>query len=242
MSSQYTHLAKLYDDFMYDVSYDDWGEYIKSLVSGKNIIEFACGTGNITKQLAKAGYNIIAVDISEEMLQVAQEKLFSVGKQAVFVCEDMTTLKLNKRVQSAICCCDGVNYIIEESGLKNFFANVYDCLEEGGVFTFDISSEHKVKNVLGNEFFYDDDEDQTLFWQNSLDGSLLTMNITLFIGKEEIYKRYDEAHLFKMWQTDYILQALKDCGFERAEAYGFLTKSPPKKDDERIQFYAKKAG
>ena len=77
--NQYSDFAFVYDELMNEVDYDNWVKYIEDIIKSENvevqnILELACGTGNLTIPLTKKNYDIAAIDISEEMLQVAREK------------------------------------------------------------------------------------------------------------------------------------------------------------------------
>ncbi len=248
LKNQYEYLAQAYDELMYDVEYDQWACYIIELIkeqsgnTSQGLLEYACGTGNITIELLKEGFDIVALDNQEAMLSATGEKLRKQGYNAKLVCADMVDFKLTKKVSTAVCACDGVNYILTKQKLKTFFNNVYRNLEEAGAFLFDISSEYKLKEVLADEFFYDDSDEQTLFWQNSYDFSkkMIYMDITLFINKVDSYKRYDEQHIQKAWNEQEIIELLSEIGFLNVKSYAFGTKMPTDTKTKRIQFVAVK--
>lgn len=250
MSEKYSVLAEVYDALMYDVSYEQWAKYLQVILqkqeikSGSAILEYACGTGNITVPLAQAGYHVSATDISEEMLFVAQQKTRQRAMQVKFACADMREFKMNKPVDAIICACDGVNYLIEQKDIDNFAKCSYDNLREGGVLLFDISSIYKLRDRIGNDFFYDDGDDQTYFWDNAYDeeARTVTMELTVFVRDKERYERLDERHVQKAWEREDIEQALKNAGFSEIAAYGFMTENAPEEHDERLQFVAVKKG
>lgn len=231
-------LACVYDDCMYDVSYTDWASYLKRFMAGETILEYGCGTGNLTMELLRFGFSVIALDNSAEMLTVAEAKFRGTAFQPAFVCADMTDFILQKPVDNIVAACDSVNYILEEDALKMFFGHAKRNLKHGGKLLFDMSSVSKLKNVLGNELFFDDAEDQTLFWQNAFDESnhTLTMDITLFVKDDGVYNRYDEQHLQRAWKVEEIFHALEDVGFSKMQVYTFGTLTPFSQNDDRIQF------
>lgn len=247
MDTQYEALAQAYDELMYDVEYAAWTDYLVGLLRGKGIyegalLEYACGTGNITLGLLGTGYDVTALDISGEMLNVARKKLAAHAFRPNLVCADMTEFRLNRPADAAVCACDGVNYILDEDVLDTFFANVYANLKPGGVFLFDISSAYKLSTVLGNDFFYDDGAEQTLFWQNRYDAETMIqeMELTLFIAQGDEYERADERHVQRAWKKQEIINALERAGFIGIESYAFMEKRQPQAQAERIQFAAQK--
>ncbi|BDF58233.1 methyltransferase [Christensenellaceae bacterium] len=246
MSKQYEALAGVYDALMYDAGYDEWAEYIADLLCragvgpGERVLEYACGTGNITLRLARAGYRMTATDISEEMLFLAQEKTRRSAARVEYACADMCEFALNKPVKAAIAACDGVNYILEQERLEAFFAQVYHNIQPDGVFLFDISSAHKLKHVLGNEFYFDDGDEETYFWQNTYDDQtgLLKMDITLFVAEEGTYRRFDERHMQRAWKNREITDMLESAGFGEVRSYAFLSTEQANERCDRIQFAA----
>lgn len=75
----YTGFASVYDLFMDNIPYDKWSSYVLDLLKEYNIndgiiLDLGCGTGNITEPLAKAGYDMIGIDNSDEMLNIALDK------------------------------------------------------------------------------------------------------------------------------------------------------------------------
>ncbi|MGI6153435.1 MAG: class I SAM-dependent DNA methyltransferase [Christensenellaceae bacterium] len=243
--NQYEYLAAAYDELMYDVMYEDWAGYIAGLLGEevRTVLEYACGTGNITGCLLERGYEVTATDISADMLDIAQKKLDRAHHGKVrFAQADMADFSLNKPADAAVCCCDGVNYILEEQRLRSFFENACANIRRGGRFLFDISSAYKLENILGNEFFYDDSDEATCLWQSAFDAdaSLLTMDVTLFRANGACYKRYDERHTQRAWARRQIEDALERAGFEDIHAFAFMTKDMPDNKTERIQFLAVK--
>ena len=72
----YTGFAAVYDTFMDNVPYREWGEYIHSMLCEKGVkdglvLDLGCGTGTMTEILAGYGYDMIGADNSEDMLELA---------------------------------------------------------------------------------------------------------------------------------------------------------------------------
>lgn len=244
MRDGYEALSKRYDKLMYDVSYGQWEAYVSSLLRGdeQSVLEYACGTGSLTLLLSRRGLDITAIDNSAEMLDVAQKKLRSEGRQVRLACADMSDFRLNRQVDAAICACDGVNYITDTDRLASFFRNAGHNLKPGGVFLFDVSSRYKLREIIGDDFFYDDGEEETLLWQNEYDDGahLLTMELTLFLKAGGLYERYDETHVQRAWVQDELAGALAQAGFSEIETFAFPGIEPVDEKAERIQFKAVK--
>jgi len=244
LNNSYQNLAGVYDALMYDVDYDTWADYIAGLLKkyareNARVLEAACGTGSLSVRLKKRGFDITATDLSEEMLSVAAEKARKEGAAIPFARQDMRELSSAPK-HAVIACCDGVNYLTDDDALRSFFRSAYECLKRSGVLLFDISSDHKLRDIIGNDFFYEDGPFTTYFWKNKYDSKKETvqMQLTFFLREGEIYHRSDETHLQKAHHADHLLELLKECGFAKVHAFSFLTEEAYSADDERIQFVA----
>ena len=100
---------------------------------------------------------MVGIDLSPQMLMVAEGKKKNV-KNPMFRCQDITSFSVTKPVDFVTCICDGINYVKGQKEVAKVFANVFNSLKEGGRFIFDVSSEYKLKKVLGNNFFYEEDD------------------------------------------------------------------------------------
>lgn len=246
MCEQYNVLADFYDD----ISGHDprqWGEYLDTLLRkcgvapGSRVVDVACGTGGVTMELAKAGYDMTGMDISLPMLTRAADKAAREGMSITYVRSDMTQLRLHHNVQAVLCTCDGVNYVLEEEGLLTFFQNCRKGLQPGGVLLFDISSAYKLENMNG-QFFGEEYEDLAYLWANSYDRAtaILTMDLTFFIKEEhgELFHREYETHRQRAWTREQIVALLEKAGFDGYDVYGGLTEVMPANDAQRLQFIA----
>ncbi|MBQ2817832.1 MAG: class I SAM-dependent methyltransferase [Clostridia bacterium] len=239
-NSQYKDMAALYELMTDDYDHSKWCDFymdIASLRRGMNVYEAGCGTGLMTRQLLKRGLKLISSDISDEMLRQAQQKS-AMGQRAVFVKCDMREMESPKPVDAVICACDGVNYLTE--GAERFFLAAKKALKKGGKLCFDISSEYKLRNMAGQVFF-DDRDEYTYMWTNSLDEetSLITMELAFFVPDGEgKYERFDERHVQRIYSVNEINEMLLSCGFENIEVYADQLKEPPKADSLRIHFAA----
>lgn len=251
--SQYGNFAYIYDDLMDDVDYDLWVRHIEELiefnkVEVKNILELACGTGNITLPLAAKGYDIAGIDISEEMLDVAFNKSQEKNIPLVLLQQDIVELDFEiYDLDCVLCACDGFNYISSIEDLEKVFKKIYAQLKEGGIFLFDISSFNKISHILGNNFMGESREELSYMWTNYYDeeSCLLEMDLDFFVKieveddeEDNLYEKYSEKHIQRAYKIDEILKLLSKAGFKQYRAFGDFTMEVPKKDSERIFFTA----
>lgn len=241
----YKEFAKVYDLFMEDIPYDDWCQYITSLlrengIEGKAVVELGCGTGQLTRRLVTEGYRMTGVDISEDMIKVAKEE----GGNIDYIVEDMTELVLETPTDAIISVCDSINYLTQEGDLACAIMCAYENLKPAGVFIFDMKTEHFYKNILGNSTIAENREDASFIWENTYyeDERINEYNLTLFIKEKDSdsYKKYNEMHYQKAFLVKEVLNELKKVDFFQIEVYNAFTREKPKEDSERIYFVCKK--
>ena len=154
--NQYSDFAFVYDELMHDVDYDNWVKYIEDIIKSENvqvqnILELACGTGNLTIPLTKKNYDIAGIDISDEMLNVARSKGEKQGIDLVLLEQDIAELDFDvTNLDCVLCACDGFNYITYDEDLMNVFSKTYELLKQEGIFIFDMNTEYKYTHLLAD--------------------------------------------------------------------------------------------
>ena len=243
----YEDFAYVYDKMMGDVDYIKWADFIEKLflhydIRPNDIVDLACGTGNLTTIMADRGYNVIGIDRSQDMLLVAHEKARSRGLKIPYICQDMRDIELHREVDAVLIMCDGINYILDDRDLDKIFSNIYNILRPNGLLLFDISSYYKLSSILDDNIIVDDDGDIFLIWQNSFDkqDNICTMELTFFIKEDSFYRRFDEIHVQKAHQVQDIIEQLEKRNFANINCYQHLTFDVPKEQSQRIVFAAQK--
>ncbi len=219
MRESYTSFAKKYDEMMFDTDYSAWSDFVVERLRDRgveppaHILETACGTGNVSFYLHKAGFTLTATDSQEEMLNIAVDKCRKKGQKIQFVLANMVDLQFENRFDCVVCCCDGVNYLDSRS-VRSFLKGAYGCLKERGILTFDISTSEKLRDTLGNNIFCDETEDCAYIWRNELQGDRVCMELSMFINEEgDLFKRCDEYHELFIHTNEFIINELNGAGF-----------------------------
>lgn len=240
----YKCFSEIYDSLMSDVDYDSWTNFIveKLDFDTRNILEAACGTGNITKYLAQKNYNIVAFDKSEEMLIKAYEKLRGYNNVKILNL-DMTNFKIDKKFDAIICCCDGINYLENENQILDFLNLAKIHINKGGKLIFDISTEYKYKHILGNETFVYDDGEIFYVWENSLNEDEMKINIEINFFKnvnDDLYKRIVEMQTQKIYTIDEIKKFLEIYDFKVLSIFDGYKNKEYMDESQRAVFYCEK--
>ncbi len=242
----YSELSKVYDKLIYeDIDYTSMKEFITNICIKYNVelndyLDLACGTGNMTVELAKEFKKTFAVDLSDDMLREAQTKLRENKINSRLISQDMTSLELNQDFDLITCILDSTNYILEKEDLLNYFKGVYKHLKDNGVFVFDINSYYKLTQVLGNNIYTYDEDGIFYTWENTTEEDITSMFLTFFIKKENLYERFDEEHEERAYKTEEIEEVLKSAGLKCMAKYDGYSFKEISKYSERIVFVVTK--
>ena len=172
--SAYESFARVYDMFMDNIPYKEWCNYLTGLlkeyeVEDGLVLELGCGTGNATRLLSDAGYDMIGVDNAPDMLEIALEKKEEEGQDILYLCQDMREFELYGTVKAIVSICDSMNYITEDEDLLEVFKLVNNYLDPEGVFIFDLNTVYKYEKILGEQTIAENREDASFIWDNYYD-------------------------------------------------------------------------
>lgn len=250
MQNSYTDFAFYYDAMMHDVDYQSWSDRINEIIrrfslkdSNISVADCACGTGEITCRLAKLGYQTTGIDLSSDMLQVAQEKARRFGLKIPFACMDMRHLSLHKRMDVVNCSCDGVNYLTSRSAVDAFFKRANALLNASGLLLFDVSTRYKISKVLGGNCFGEDLPVCTYLWRNAYDPEekLLQMDLNVFVRERDgRYRRFDETHVQRAHSDTELRKLLDENGFDILAAFDDLTENRASEESQRVLYVCRK--
>ena len=265
----YTGFAQVYDMFMDNVPYVQWSEYLISLLKSYGVeeglvLDLGCGTGKMTRLLSDAGYDMIGVDSSEEMLEIATEaeqeeaeqeetehedgggaSMERVRPQILYLCQDMREFELYGTVAAVVSVCDSMNYILEEEELLAVFKLVNNYLDPGGVFIFDLNTLYKYRELLGERTICENREDASFIWENFYDeeDQINEYDLTLFVQEESgLYQKLEETHYQRGYELLTIRRLLEAAGMEYVTAYDAFTREEPREDSERVYVIAREKG
>lgn len=247
----YTVFAGVYDILMDDTPYEAWAERIcgclrESGIADGLVLELGCGTGTLTQLLSKAGYEMIGVDNSPEMLEEAVRKRTESGEDILYLQQEMQSFELYGTVRAVVCACDSLNYLLSEEELVQCFRLVNNYLDPGGLFLFDFNTVHKYRDLIGDTVIAENREECSFIWENGYDeeSGLNEYDLTLFIreSQEGLYRKHTETH----FQRGYTLEEVKDClkasGMEFMAAYDDYGNEAANAERGRILVIAKEKG
>ena len=248
----YGRFAGVYDVFMDNVNYREWADYIIETLAQDGIrdglvLELGCGTGTVTEMLADAGYDMIGIDNSEEMLAEAMEKRAESGHDILYLLQDMREFELYGTVRAVISVCDSVNYITEPEELQEVFRLVNNYLDPKGVFIFDFNTRYKYEEILGDRTIAENREECSFIWDNYYyeDEKINEYDLSLFIETDKdsgLYRKYEETHYQRAYTLEEMKKLIRKSGLEFVTAYDAFSKNAPMDTSERIYVIAREQG
>lgn len=234
--SGYMGAASIYDAVNADVDYSAWAELLidgferfgADRAEKELVLDLACGTGRLTLELSRRGFDMTGVDASPEMLEQARARL--AGENVLLLCQDMREFELYGTVGAVVCCLDSINHLTDDGDLDRCFELVHNYLVPGGVFIFDINTRKKFSEVYGELAYVfpdtaEDGRERFCAWQNDFDAEsgICDFGVTVFeetnVGSG-MYTRTDDEWSERYYPTEDILAALRRHGMMVAAVVG----------------------
>ncbi|OOB80222.1 MAG: hypothetical protein BEN19_06015 [Epulopiscium sp. Nuni2H_MBin003] len=238
----YNEFARVYDVFMGETPYKKWYNFINTAltqngISPKIVCDLGCGTGVLCKMFEEDGVEVIGIDGSVDMLAVAKTQ----SRNVLYLNQDISEFELYGTVDLIYSSCDTLNYLIEPAEIKNVFKLVNNYLEKDGLFIFDINTEYKYKNELGEKVFVEQNDDASYIWENFYDPKekINEFGVTFFIRDDYIYKKSQEFHYQKAYTIEEIKQYLEEAGLIILGIYDDYTSNMYNPTTSRATFITK---
>lgn len=247
----YSGFADVYDLFMDETPYGEWGAFIVKCLKERDIesgivLDLGCGTGTLTEYLAEKGYDMIGVDSSYDMLDKAMQKKEKSGLDILYLCQDMREFELYGTVAAVVSVCDSVNYITDLEELTGVFSLVNNYLDPEGLFLFDFNTDYKYKEVIGECVIAENREEGSFIWENSYDENsrINEYDLTIFKRIEEngLFEKTEEVHFQRGYTLSEMKEVLEKAGLVFEWAIDADTRGEVTEESGRIYILAKEHG
>ncbi|MBP5331578.1 MAG: class I SAM-dependent methyltransferase, partial [Lachnospiraceae bacterium] len=225
----------------------EWTEYLYGLlvkygVSGGILCELGCGTGKMTRRLKEKGYDMIGIDNSADMLNIARSRENPGDESILYLEQDMREFELYGTVAGIVSICDSMNYILDLRDLKKVFGLVNNYLDPGGIFIFDMNTIHYYRDVLGADIICDNRDDCSLIWENEYDprSGKNRFDLTMFRREEnDMFRKFEETHIQRAYPIEKVKDALNGAGLDVLACLRAFTGKRASENDERVYFIAR---
>jgi len=248
----YDLIAPVYDEINRDIDYSRWADFIEENIKREYketepaslVLDLGCGTGRMTIELAKRGYDMTGIDASPEMLNIARDESIKQGVEnnILWLCQDMTEFELYGTVEIVVSCLDCINHIIDTKSLAECFRLVHNYLSPNGLFIFDVNGKGKFERIYADNSYVFETDKSLCIWQNNynLKSKICDFYITLFSEDEDgKYDRADEMERERMYTVRSLINALKSASLMPIGVYRDFDFNSATDDDERIYFVAR---
>ena len=242
----YKNLAASYDRLTNDVDYEATVAFYMEILrreglSPRTVVDLACGTGSVTEILARKGYRVTAVDMSEEMLTEAAMKTMDMEQPPVYSRQLLQNLRLPRGVDMAVCALDSLDYILDPADCKEAIRRAYKALNPGGIFIFDVNTPEKLR-AMDDQVFLDEDDDVYCVWRGEFDEetNICSYGMDLFQREGNMWRRSFEEHREYAYSQEQLTEFLKDAGFTHIQVYADRLFEAPREGEQRIYFKARK--
>ena len=242
----YKNLAASYDRLTNDVDYEATVAFYEEILrreglTPRTVVDLACGTGSVTEILARKGYRVTGVDMSEEMLTEAAMKTMDMAQPPMYSCQLLQNLRLPRGVDMAVCALDSLDYILDPKDCKEAIRRAYKVLNPGGIFIFDVNTPEKLR-AMDDQIFLDEDDDVYCVWRGEFDGetNICSYGMDLFQRHGNVWERSFEEHREYAYSQEQLTGFLKEAGFTHIEVYADRLFEAPRPGEQRIYFKARK--
>lgn len=218
----YKGLARHYDALMGGNKYPGWKELIASVVKQYGIqkdvcLDVACGTGNISQLVKELGFGVAGVDMSREMIDIAQKKF----PEGTFVCSDVRDFSLNSELQShitlAVSFYDSLNYLLTDDDMMRALTAVYENIPTGAIFLFDMNTTDHVKAAQRYKPRVFRDTDFYTVFRFSGEERFWILDMDIFSKEGDLYRLTTEHHIERAYDREHILPLIEQAGFKLLE-------------------------
>lgn len=193
--NDYKNFSYYYDEAVSNVDYELWLEFLEPYLNAHStILDLACGSGTLAILLSLKGYEVEGLDLSETIIEIAQEKAKINHLTIPFHVADMTHFNLHKTYDCITCFFDSVNFLKTDSDLQNMLETVHNHLKPNGLFIFDLFSKTMLEEYQDNTISEINPTYQMNWHTQKIDARTLKHTIRIQEGDDSFEESYFEYY------------------------------------------------
>lgn len=209
----YKKFAKIYDSFMETCDYEEWKSQVYLILKNKNklnknlkLLDVGCGTGEFLLRAYKE-YNCSGLDISENMLKIAQKKIGN--KEIKLYKGNMIEFDINEKFDIIVSLFDTVNHILSNDELTQHLISIKNHLKEDGIYIFDVVDRKFMNEMFTSEYFVDNRKNLTIIWEHEIEEGIDYIDATYFLkNKLGSYDKLEETYEKKIFTHNEIIESI----------------------------------
>jgi len=244
---EFTEIASHYDRLMASVPYTLWADYVEQILrrlkaKPRRVLDIACGTGNTSEPMYDRGCQVTGVDVSPEMIEIARSKAARSGRQIEYDVQDIADLSLNRRFDLAISLFDSLNYVTDPERLARGIARVFEHLDPGGLFIFDVNTEYALAQHFFDQSSLDIGRYPRYIWTSEYDREtrICRVEMVFEVMENGVKRQFTEEHLQRAYSTEELRTMLENAGFEVANVFRAYTFRKPARRTDRLFYVARR--
>ncbi|SOC20740.1 methyltransferase family protein [Ureibacillus xyleni] len=241
VQGSYERFAHIYDELMQDIPYDQYVSWVMEHAPSNDyptLLDVGCGTGTLSLQFHEAGYNVTGIDLSEEMLAVANDRFQEVGVSIPLFAMSMDQLEGFSEIDVVTIPIDSINYLQEDREVVETLKRVHSTLREGGQLFFDVHSLYKMDEIfMDSPFTYDDGVITYIWFTEPAEYEHSVFHQMTFFVKDEtsdLFERFDEEHFQRTYPIEQYIEWLTNIGFSKVIITADWQNTEPTEESERI--------
>ncbi len=243
--ASYETFARIYDEVMDENLYLDWLDFTCRHLrkDQQKVLELACGTGILSVELANLGFEVCGLDLSEDMIKLANKRVTDKDEMLQFKTGDMLKLTDKNTYDVVTCYSDSICYMPNEQAVSNVFSGVYEALKPEGTFLFDVHSIYQVEEGFSEYSYHYQTDDFAFLWESYPGEHLHSVEhfLTFFVSdKQGKFERFDELHEERTYEIKQYELLLKQAGFKSIEVYADFEDTAPDEESKRWFLVCKK--
>lgn len=242
----YQTFAELYDELFDPAMYQQWLDFVRRELPHKDgqLLELACGTGRLGVLLAQDGYQVTGLDLSDNMLALAQNHADEAAVTLPLLQGDMLDLSAIGQFDAVTCFADSFCYLPDISTVQQAFEQVAQHLTASGEFLFDVITPYQTDEVYPGYMYNYRDEDRAFMWTSYAGEQPHSAehDLTFFIYNEDkqAFDEVSELHQERTYVLADYQQALQAAGFSQVTVSADFGRQQPDAQTTRWFFKCRK--